>query len=251
MGNSHVKLLLGIDAGHWRAKNPYFSEVTLNQSMKSALTLIKGKGFLAGFSPRTAADYTNRISEEVKAFKPDAPDFEKLSFIFDLVQAWGGLTGRRPYVKRGGQPESSRQCFADWKQHYLSGVRSALNGDPVPALKAWQHIYGVGASFAPKHLMFWSGTYPVLDSRISVLLCGSKRLLQSPEGYREFLGLVQPLCDHFNFSLLEVEKALFAFSQNFFQNDMLVFKKGDLPDKTDVEIAQELVSVGKSPFGPY
>lgn len=236
-----IALISNIAPHYWRKKNPYFSETDLNSSMISALTLIQGQGLLNGFQPSTAADYSKRIKSEIKDFQLEKCNFEKLAFIFDLIQAWGGRTGRSPYVKRNGRAKTSRECFQDWKEHYLDGIRFAVSGDPVSALSRWRAIFGLGSSFAPKHLMFWSGTYPVLDSRISLLLCGSKRLLQSPSGYGEFLSLMGPLCIQWDLNFLEVEKALFAFSQNFFMNDKLVFRKDMFSDVTDLEIAEKLI----------
>lgn len=238
--DAHINLLSQIDFSYWKEKNPYFSETELNSSMRAALTLIKNRGFLKDFSPKTALDYSVRIENEVKNFNPSKPNYERLSLIFDLIQAWGGQTGRTPYVVRNGNLLSSRDRYIEWKSDYLSGVKNALMEQPVHALRDWKKINGLGSSFAPKHLRFWTNKFPVLDTRISFLLCGSKKLLNSPDKYEEFLILLSQLVAHFNTDMLSMEKALFAFSKNFFLNNNLTFNKKGIADKTNIEIAQKL-----------
>lgn len=238
--NSYLNQLSKINFGYWNARNPYFSDTHLNDSMKAALTLIKGKGYLNNFNPKRALDYVDCINNKINSFDVDNPDFEELSYIFDLVQAWGGVMGKMPYIKHKSLASSSRDNFNDWKDTYLEGVKFALNDSPVEAIKQWWMISGLGASFSPKHLRFWTNKYPVLDSRISLLLCGSKRLLNRPEGYQEFLELIEKLSNKFNTNILEMEKALFAFSQNFYSNDSLAMKSKDLSDTTDIHIAKKI-----------
>jgi len=235
-----LALLGKINFSHWVAKNPYFSDGELNRSMKAALTLIKGKGFLRNFNPANSIDYSLRIRAEVSGFDPLRPDYEKLLLVFDLIQAWGGQTGRRPYIVKKGLGVSSRQRSGAWQEVYLEGVKHALRDHPIEALSVWRRIEGLGASFAPKHLRFWTDTYPVLDTRISVLLCGNQRLLRNSDGYAEFMELIKSVATAFDASVLDTEKALFAFSQNFFMNDHLVLKKGAFQDETDLDIAERL-----------
>lgn len=211
--------------------------------MKGALKLIKGKGYLTSFNPTTAAEYLLEIKTEISKLDQDNLDFSILANIFDLIQAWGGITGRTPYVLNRGKKYSSRENYDSWKEYYLQGVINAQNGLPVDALKEWIKIDGIGASFAPKHLRFWTNQYPVLDSRISVLLCGSKRLLQNPECYAEFLSLISELSIKFELTPLETETSLFAFSKNYFVNDKLKFSSNKSEDRTDSHIADILVSL--------
>ena len=218
--NSYINQLKKIDFEYWNSRNRYFSDTELNSSMKAALTLIKRKGFLNDFNPKRASEYVECIENEIKSFDIDNPDYSKLSEIFDLVQAWGGRMGRRPYIISKSSSSSTRDKFDEWKDIYLEGVKYAQYDSPIEALRQWRMISGLGASFSPKHLRFWTNKYPVLDSRISLLLCGSKRLLNNPEGYQEFLGLIAKLSNEFNTNILETEKALFAFSENFYLNDL-------------------------------
>lgn len=233
--SKYIELLLKIDYEHWNKINPYFSEVALSASMKRGLKIIQNQGFLIDFQPSSAADYVIAIDSLTDCFDENNPDYEMLARVFDLIQAWGGQTGRFPYVVT-----KSRFKYDEWKTEYLNGVRQARLGNPVKALSLWLKISGLGASFAPKHLRFWTKTYPVLDTRISLLVSGGKKLLTKPEYYGDFLDLIKPLTTKFCANNLEVEKALFAFSQNFFINDRLEFKADNLHDEKDFHLAEQL-----------
>jgi len=177
----------------------------------------------------------------ISSFNAINPDFSRLSRIFDLIQAWGGKMGKTPYVLKKGNSQSSRDRFSSWRESYLNGVISIQNENPVEALKQWSLIKGLGSSFAPKHLRFWSNKYPVLDTRISLLLTGSKRLLRKPEYYDDFLQLISLLAERYVSDILETEKALFAFSQNYFKNDKLTLLEKQ-PVGVDSEIAMAIAS---------
>ena len=120
--NPYSDLIVGIDFEHWNGKNPYFSDADLNKSMRAALTLIKKRGYLQEFNPNRAIDYVTEIENEISTFDTVRPSFERLSYIFDLIQAWGGQTGRTPYVKRRAASHSSREQFDTWKENYLKGI---------------------------------------------------------------------------------------------------------------------------------
>ena len=83
-----------------------------------------------------------------------------------------------------------------------------------------------------------------MDTRISLILCGNTNLLKINKNnvskYDDFISLINILAEQFNTkSILDVEKALFAFSKNFFLNDKLTLNK-NIEDKTDTEIAKKL-----------
>ena len=239
--SEQVEILSRLNFDHWNKENTYFSDAKINSSMQAALNLIKRKGYLSEFNPKSALDYSVEIANEIATFETNNPDLSKLSRIFDLIQAWGGRTGRTPYVNKNGKSQSSRDVFSVWGENYLNGVISVYEDNPVAALRYWAHIDGLGPSFAPKHLRFWSEKYPVLDTRISLLLCGSKRLLRKPEYYDDFLILLSQLSERFGSNILETEKAIFAFSQHYFKNDRLVLLQKQ-PVGIDSEIALEIAA---------
>lgn len=237
MDNTHI--LKEINFVYWNSKNPYFSDKKINSSVRGMLTLVQNAGFLKNFWFKSNLDIVNSIFDHINSFNINYPDDEILLTIFDLIQVWGGITGRRPYIK-----DVKRRDIDYWKKFYFEGVNHSLKDDPRNALKNFCSIPGVGASFAPKHLRFWSNKYPILDTRISLILCGNTNLLKINKNnvskYDDFISLINILAEQFNTkSILDVEKALFAFSKNFFLNDKLTLNK-NIEDKTDTEIAKKL-----------
>ena len=130
----------------------------------------------------------------------------------------------------------------DWKDYY-DGVKNERKDRPVQAINKWLKIDGIGMSFASKHLRFWTKKYPALDTRISLLLCGSKKLLSKSDCYGCFLEIIKPLKVKFSADSLEVEKALYAFSQHFFDNDKLAFKADGLHAEINYDIAEALTKL--------
>ena len=63
--NRYVEALSDLNFRYWNSKNQYFSDAEINTSMKAALTLIQGKGYLLDFYPQSAADYSIEISNEI------------------------------------------------------------------------------------------------------------------------------------------------------------------------------------------
>ena len=236
--NNYIALLSKFDFHHWVGKNSYFSDDALSTSMRRGLKIIQNKGFLTDFEPSTAADFVNSIESLISDFDENNPDYKILARIFDLIQAWGGQMGRIPYVNK------SRFKYNDWRLDYIDGVKQARIDKPVQALSSWFKIRGIGMSFASKHLRFWTNKYPVLDTQISLLVSGSKKILDAPEFYDQFIELIAPLSTKFCVTNLEVEKALFAFSQNFFKNGKFEFKP-DIYDERDYHIAESLVNLSR------
>ena len=232
--NEYLKLLSKINFEYWLTKNPYFSDETINPSMKKILKQIHSAGYLKNFKPSKASDYVNKIEYEIENFNFNQPNFNNLSDIFDLIQAWGGWMGRLPYV---GQ-KKSRLNFDNWKQDYLEGSMFCKKNKPIDALKKWLSIDYIGMSFATKHIRFWSNEYPILDARMNLILCGNKNLLRVAENYETYLNLIQELASIYKSNILETEKAIFAFNQNFFENDKLVLY-GDILDQTDSDVAKK------------
>ena len=79
-------------------------------------------------------------------------------------------------------------------------------------------IHGIGTSFATKHLRFW-GNKPILDTRIRALLYLGKEI-----EYSKYLLDLDKLSQQFDLSVMDIEKALFAFSMNYYTNENLILK---------------------------
>ena len=94
------------------------------------------------------------------------------------------------------------------------------------ALSPFSDIPGIGTSFATKHLKFW-GSFPIYDQRIAYLLYPlnennkpnwtsriNKKAINIYDKYLDDIRFISKLNN--NFPVSEIEKALFAFSENFF-----------------------------------
>jgi hypothetical protein len=237
-----IEIISSISFEYWANKNPYFSSSSLNKSMKASITLLKKRDYLRHFNPKSALEVTQEIKSSINGYNFSNPNFDQLSYIFDLIQAWGGQTGRSPYIQKKGAELSSRENFENWKFIYNEGAEASKADDPLPALKLFNKINGLGRSFAPKHLMFWSNIFPILDSRISLLICGSNYLLRSIDAYNEYIEILRILSTKFNSDLITTEKALFAFSQHYYPNNTVIIKKDIKSSDIDYIIAKKLES---------
>ena len=251
--NAFVRILSDLDFQYWCDENLFHSDggenssnATLNSSMAGALTLVTRQGYLSDFKFREPpevkiAELVQGINSNIEDFDSEEPDFEQLGDIFDLIQVWGGITCRAPYVR-----SNSRADFDNWKHIYLLGAKQAQSGRAAGALNAWVQIGGIGMSFATKHLKFWNDECPILDTRISLLLCGTNRMALKLEGYSEFLKIMDALAKCFDTTVAETEKALFAFSKNYFMNDALVFD-ASYDNSVNFDIAKRLSELPPAP----
>lgn len=108
---------------------------------------------------------------------------------------------------------------------YLDAVKLSRKGDVDAAVNKFAELKMVGVSFATKHLAFWVDNVatPVYDTRIARMLMGKKPMVKDYNSFREWASDLAPkvgLKDG-----IEVEKALFAFSNNYFDNDLKKFEK--------------------------
>jgi hypothetical protein len=239
MQNEYISILMKLNFNHWKEQNKYYSGDEFPKSMQTMLKTIKKHGLLPDFSPESASDIVNEIGLSIKKFDPNCPDYELLEYIFDLIQAWGGRMGRNPY-----DIQKSRIQFDEWRENYLDGAKSALANKPTHALESWFKIKGIATSFGTKHLKFWSSNkFPVIDARISLLLCGSEELnkKKDPQVYSTFLNILETLAKQFNTTNInDVEKALFAFSSHYFFNNKLIMKKNISQISEDRLLAEDL-----------
>ena len=231
--NAYQRELIKINFDYWRYRNTYYEDIPLNESMKAGLKIIKNNGFLISFNPKSAKEWTNRIEKEIALFDFNRPNYHKLAEIFDLIQGWGGKMGKTPYVRPAKNPP--RNNFEFWKLLYLSGCSFAQKKLPEESLTALLKINGIGKSFATKHMKFW-GDLPILDTRISLILKGSDNW----NNYKDFLSILDEFSSTWGCTIAEAERAIFAFSQAYFNNTDLYLKENNLTNKIDINIAQKL-----------
>ena len=236
----YVAALKKIDYEFWKQVSDDYSEGELTPSARTGLTIIQNKGFLLDINPNSPKELVALIEERIENFDFDNPDYEKLATIFDLIQAWGGKTGRGPYVI-----SKSRFRFNEWQDVYLEGARLAqTEKHPKKALEKFEEIESIRTSYASKHLRFWSDESPILDIRMSLIFTG-KAEKDKWDNYDEFLSLLENLRKSWGCSsLIEVEKIIYTFSKNYFTNGKLKFNK-KLESENDYEIAQEIIAINK------
>lgn len=228
--NKFQKNISKINFNYWKNKNVYYSKTSLSQSMQAGLKIIQGQGYLKNFYPKNAYEIISKIEIEIELFDLKNPDFKKLGMIFDLIQAWGGKTGRQPYIS----VYKSRDKFDDWKLIYIESCKLSVE-KPEQALKKLVEIKGVGISFATKHIRFW-GKHPILDTRLGLILTGIKNF----NDYSRFLSILRELAIAWNCDSTEAEKAIFAFSQHYFPNEELTLKLKNFDEDLDISIAKKI-----------
>ena len=183
------------------------------------------------------------IAAKIQTYK-DISKFtdDELLIIFDLIQGWGGKTGRAPYVKPAEGP--TRLSWKPLSQTYRDAIRICFNEDfdYSKLLTSLLKIPGIGESFATKHMFFWSEygprreAIPIYDSRIKTLLCLSDR---DAVDYHSFYVAMKNTAKVQKLNVGLLERALFAFSQNYFPNSTLIMKSS-LKDMTDIGAARIL-----------
>jgi hypothetical protein len=230
-----------IDLGYWLDKNPYYGTTTpLPKSIKTAKTKLK-KHLAIEFDFNFCGEITAAI-ETKRQHYIDSPSKDLAIEIFDLIMLWGGSEGVK--LTKNSFYRSVRKNIDAWLPFYTKFIDELLSPssgtvDPIYALRQFGPIKGVGMSFSTKHLRWW-GSYPIYDNRIGLLLYCASNISTINEGslslYSKYLSDISKLSNKHNLTPLEVEKALFGFSQNYFPNSNLDLVKA--PPRTDqIEIA--------------
>jgi hypothetical protein len=233
-----------IELKFWLDKNPYYGKNSLlPKSIKTAKTKLQNHlSILYDF--KFCGEVTDAIETKVRSYI-DNPSSDAAVEIFDLIMLWGGAEGVK--LTRNSFYRNVRHKVNEWLPAYLSFIDKVINSstkldDPKSALRHFASIKGVGMSFATKHLRWW-GEYPIYDNRIGLLLYSVANISTINETslniYSNYLKDITKLSNQHNLTLLEVEKALFGFSQNFFPNSNLILVKS--PKFTEqIDLAAEI-----------
>lgn len=149
--------------------------------LHSAYSIIINKvnlEYLAGFewNPTGDQDWLNNKRIELEGLIRNGIDDERnqpsdfgLTRLFILIQLWGGSAGRGVFVRGRGWPDNFNL------EAYRTGVRYALEHNPMEALNSIENINYLGTAFSTKHLSFWSSKeYPVYDSILSKIVFGRR-----------------------------------------------------------------------------
>ena len=179
--------------------------------------------------------------------------------IFDAVNSWGGISARSMYNKNVEkyQNNSTRKSWELWIDKYILAVEHIAKGNTNEVLKYLDKedlkskktgIEHMGIAFASKHMWYWSDyfinkwsnnksnkpkeskldeSYIVFDMRISKLLFSKNpnlisytKALEKFDAIKIKLNIEREKQKIPLFNNSDIEKALFAFSQFYFSNDI-------------------------------
>lgn len=246
-----------IDYIFWRQKNEFYSDNKLSNNISMGLKHASRGGLIDKYTFATCMDLVRLIEDKIKSHNApnDYLDNEILT-IFDLIQGWGGKTGRLPYVPIKNPPRSSR------KSEYLTAYREAI--EMIYALDEKQYteeeindvdhklqqMPEVGQSYSTKHLCFWSRSLPscpnlvIFDTRMKQIFYScNPGVAKKNLNYVEFINAVNAKALLLGLGAYEIEAGLFAFSQNYFFNDKFILKDTHEIKHKDIQVAKSLCSL--------
>lgn len=167
---------------------------------------------------------TNEIFSIVKSERADKASILR---VVDLIYSWGGRSGRLFYASSKGRtsPREELEVNESVFLKYMKGIELAKRGDPDSILKFCE-INGIGPSYASKHAYFWSlnsnNPLIIVDSKIAGSL-GYKTInsLQNDFSYEKIVAAfkVKAFEEFGEYNPSSVERALFAFHNNYFLNN--------------------------------
>lgn len=172
--------------------------------------------------------------------------------IFDIVNAWGGGSIGRFYTsKRNPTRETRRASYKKFIPYYKEAVNKIKEGKYTEALRIIDSdkVPGIGISFGAKHLWFWSDFFkdngsdkeiaPVYDMRIALAF----RMWGGPKtsDYDDFISALDVVKSKYkDFTRKDVERAIFAFSDHYFNNDMTSWNQNVTDQDENFDVAESL-----------
>ena len=174
----------------------------------------------------TCENEINRLIDAVGLDYSSAENRKTVETVIDLIYAWGGPSGRMFYFDRKGKSSPRIQIMetANFKR-YFKGIELAMQSNPL-AVETFQSIPGIGSSFASKHAFFWSKSAPkrliIIDSKIAGALgyVNLQDLFVHHEYTKVLIEFSHKSEDYFGTNdASNIERALFAFHNNYFLNN--------------------------------
>jgi hypothetical protein len=238
----------------WMNQNEFFSDIAgLSRTIEIGLMHVKkAKPDLVTLelqktSIKSNLDLVKLIEKKiVEENDIESSSIDKLLLIFDLIQAWGGQTGRGPYVQPARRPVRS-DSSNPLPHIYKNAIKAVFKQDFQTSLNLLNSINRVSESFATKHIFFWSKfgphkkALPIYDTRIKLLLFQKVR---STPPYENYVTSLNQKASELKIEPEDVERALFSFSQFYFLNNKLELKKNTYgSDSPDLKEAIRLESM--------
>jgi len=249
-------LLPKIDYSFWLKKNEYYSDEILSNSVEQGLNHAAKAGLVGKYIEhlKTNKDLINLIEEKIKQKKsPNDYSDKDLLTIFDLIQGWGGRTGRSPYVQPKGKPyrmndDTYPKIYREAIEMLYKTNKESEYDEILQVKPKIEELKGVGESFSTKHLSFWSRfldncpPLAIFDKRMKNIFYASNNSSNKEITYKNFLKALQETSKSINLEIYEIEAAIFGFSENYFKNEEIVLINEFEIDHEDVRIAKELIS---------
>ena len=246
-------LLNDIDFKFWLKSNDYYSPDKFRS--ETGFTHAERAGLINKFRKRINSnlDLINLIEERINLVSsPDNYSDNDLLIIFDLIQAWGGRTGRNPYVLKGAPRINKQELFATTYRSAIQmlfeiNMESDYELDVLPIKKKIEELPQVGESFSTKHLSFWSRflkdcpNLVIYDTRMrEIIKAANKGKNINNIKYKDFIDALKDAKEALGLDINEMERAIFAFSSNYFSNDKFILLDEYKIEHDDLDIATDL-----------
>ena len=248
-------ILSNLDFDFWIQSNDYYSPDFFSTNVKTGFNHSKKAGLIGKFEKRINCnlDLINIIDERINlANAPESYSDDDLLIIFDLIQAWGGPTGRNPYIFQNGPRIIKQDLFAKTyraaiEMLYKIAEEYDYDMDVLPIKAKIEELPQVNESFSTKHLSFWSRflencpNLVIYDTRMrEIIKAANKHKNVSEIKYKDFINALKDAEEELGLDINEIERAIFAFSSNYFQNDKFTLRSNFKIDHLDKQIAEQL-----------
>lgn len=248
-------LLRHIDFGFWLKSNDYYSEEKFSTNVNVGYKHAEKAGLINEFRKKikTNRDLINLIKERINLVNsPDQYSDNDLLIIFDLIQAWGGPTGRNPYIFNDAPRINKQDLFASIYRSaiemlYKINEESDYDINVLPIKKKIEELPQISESFSTKHLSFWSQflkdcpNLVIYDTRMrEIIKAANKDKNFKNIKYKDFINALKQAEQALGLDRIEIERAIFAFSSNYFQNDKFLLRQKFKINHRDEQIAINL-----------
>ena len=248
-------LLRDIDFEFWLKSNDYYSEEKFSTNVNVGYKHAEKAGLINEFRKKikTNRDLINLIKERINLVNsPDQYSDNDLLIIFDLIQAWGGPTGRNPYIFNDAPRINKQDLFASIYRSaiemlYKINEESDYDINVLPIKKKIEELPQISESFSTKHLSFWSqflkdcSNLVIYDTRMrEIIKAANKDKNFKNIKYKDFVNALKQAEQALGLDRIEIERAIFAFSSNYFQNDKFLLRQKFKINHRDEQIAINL-----------
>jgi len=154
--------------------------------------------------------------------------------VIDLINQWGGKMSRGFYLPKSKTKSNGsiliripRQIIEEQENidRYKEGINLARKND-LNSVNYFRQ-FGIGPSYIGKHAYFWSNcNLPIIDAKIAGCFgYNSAQILLNNHNYADVVNHMDAIKEKENLdNVVKVEKALFAFHKNYFENNNTKFK---------------------------